>query len=851
MVSTVKAIAEPQLRALKRALMFERKARCTDFRGQHSTFSKFMEKSADELSRAHPLDARWSTLKGLFRNYAALDLSTRINVLHRAEEIIDAASGAVVSPPFNEDKAGDKTKTIRRTAKSETEAGVAEKKIKQYKSLEEIPVQYLKGVGPKVAELFNNLEIHTAQDLLKHYPRRHLDFQNRLMIKQLRAGQEATIFGTIRSVGAFQSRTGNVSILNISIGDGTGTVGVTRFIGGRSNKYLLERYRNQYPKNAPVIVSGTVEVDRFKHRLQMKNAEIELLGTPGNYDAWPGDPVDGPNEHFDSLHTGRLVPVYRLTEGLSLRQLREVIHYTIEEFGYLLEDPVPQRIKQDYLLCDLKTAVREIHFPTDPKSKEEAQHRLVFDELFMVQLRFAQRRYLEDKEESGLALNLHAGDLVDRFRKLLPFSLTKAQERIFLEIAADLSSAKPMQRLVQGDVGSGKTVVAIMSMLVAIQNGYQCAMMAPTEILAEQHYREMQKYIPSLGLKAALLLGKQGTKERKHVYSELLNGQVHIAVGTHALIQEDVEFLKLGLVIIDEQHRFGVKQRAKLRSKGANPQLLTMTATPIPRTLALSLHGDLDISEIDELPPGRKPVKTGLFTVSQAHKRQIWAFMREEIKKGRQAYIVFPLIDESETLSAKAAAAEYEKLVAGEFKDLKVGLMHGRLKNEEKEDVMQRFRNGELNILVCTTVIEVGVDVPNASIMVIENADRFGLSQLHQLRGRVGRGAEQSYCFLIADLKAETTRQRLEIMTQTNDGFVVAQKDLELRGPGEFLGTRQSGLSDLFLADIVRDAKILEDARHAAIDLMKEDPSLGKYPELARLIQAHESQETTDLMSSG
>jgi ATP-dependent DNA helicase RecG len=341
-------------------------------------------------------------------------------------------------------------------------------------------------------------------------------------------------------------------------------------------------------------------------------------------------------------------------------------------------------------------------------------------------------------------------------------------------------------------------------------------------------------------------LGKQGIKERKHVYRELLNGQVHIAVGTHALIQEGVEFHRLGLVIIDEQHRFGVRQRALLRSKGANPQLLTMTATPIPRTLALSLHGDLNISEIDELPPGRKPVKTGLFVASQ--KRQIWAVIHSEIKKGRQAYIVFPLIDESEMLAAKAASAEYDKLRTSAFADLRVGLMHGRLKSEEKEDVMNRFRKGEIDILVCTTVIEVGVDVPNASVMVIENADRFGLSQLHQLRGRVGRGAEQSYCFLVADLKAETTRQRLEIMTQTNDGFVVAQKDLELRGPGEFLGTRQSGLSDLFLADLVRDAKILEDARHAAIDLMKEDPTLQRYPALLSQLQGKES---ADLMASG
>jgi ATP-dependent DNA helicase RecG len=439
------ATAETQLRALKRALAFERKARCTDFRGQRTTFSKFMEKSADELSRAYPLDARWSTLKGLFRNYSGLDLGTRINVLHRAEEIIDEASGATVKV--------QSTQSVQPEKKQSTSNARSANNSREYKSLAEIRVQYLKGVGPKIAELLNNLEIYTAEDLLRHYPRRHLDFQNRLMIKDLRAGQEATIFGTIRSVGSFQSRAGNVSVLTINIGDGTGTVSVTRFIGGHSNRYLMERYKNQYPKNAPVIVSGKVEIDRYKRKLQMKSAEIELLGD-GESGALDGGTLD-------SLHTGRLVPVYRLTEGLSLRHLREVIHNTLEDFGDLLEDPIPQHIRQEYYLCNLQSAMREIHFPTDPKSKEEAQRRLVFDELFMMQLRFAQRRYLTDKEEDGLALNLDAGDLIDRFCKLLPFTLTAAQERVFREITGDLSSAKPMQRLVQGDVGSGKTVVAV------------------------------------------------------------------------------------------------------------------------------------------------------------------------------------------------------------------------------------------------------------------------------------------------------------------------------------------------------------------------------------------------------
>lgn len=373
--------------------------------------------------------------------------------------------------------------------------------------------------------------------------------------------------------------------------------------------------------------------------------------------------------------------------------------------------------------------------------------------------------------------------------------------------------------------------------------------MAPTEILAEQHYRQFVRWLAPLGKRCALLLGKQGQRERKRIQQDLLSGQVQVAVGTHALIQEGVEFKNLGLIIIDEQHRFGVKQRAALKAKGQNPELLTMTATPIPRTLALTMHGDLDVSEIDEMPPGRKPIETKI--VPPSKKKDLWQFVDREIERGRQAYIVFPLIEESETLSAKAATAEFEKLKVGEFKDRRLGLMHGKLKPQEKDEVMEQFRRGELEILVSTTVIEVGVDVPNSTVMVIENADRFGLAQLHQLRGRVGRGAEQSYCFLVSDMKSEATRQRLEILTKTNDGFVVAEKDLELRGPGEFLGTRQSGLPDLFLTDLINDAEILEQARHAAIELIKADPDLLHHQQLRARVEVVLDSLEADLIGSG
>jgi ATP-dependent DNA helicase RecG len=702
----------------------------------------------------------------------------------------------------------------------------------------QLDVQFLKGVGPKTAELLARLNIKTSYDLLHHFPRQHLDFQNHLKIRNVQEGEDVTILGTIRSVGAYKAKKGNMSILSISINDGSGTIGVSKFLGGRSNQYLLERYKSQYPKGAQVMASGRVEKDSYSGRMQLKSAEIEVLGA-----------LTSSDDELESLHAGRLVPVYPLTEGLSLRYLRSMIYAALDLFAESIQDPLPETLKDELAMPDLATALWGIHFPESIEQKEEARQRLVFDELLLAQLQLAQRRYRFQNSNEALRLANSAGKMIEEFRQQLPFKLTGAQERVFGEIARDLASPKPMHRLVQGDVGSGKTVVAALSALVAIENGYQVAVMAPTEILAEQHYRQFQKWLTPLGLRCALLLGKQGVKERRAIQQDLASGQVHVAVGTHALIQDDVEFQKLGFVIIDEQHRFGVKQRARLKAKGTNPELLTMTATPIPRTLALTLHGDLDVSEIDELPPGRKPIETKLIGASK--KKELHAHIKEEIAFGRQVYIVFPLIEESETLSAKAATAEYEHLRTIVFPEISIGLMHGKLKPQEKDEVMEAFRKGEYKILVSTTVIEVGVDVPNATVMVIENADRFGLAQLHQLRGRVGRGAEKSYCYLVAEARSELTRQRLGIMTETNDGFVVAEKDLELRGPGEFLGVRQSGLPEMSLADIVQDARILETARKVAIEMIKEDPELTKYPLLKQLLDLQRVTETSELLSSG
>lgn len=893
---------EAELSALRRAIAVERRARYADFQGKRSTFSQFMRQTSERMSRRYPHDAVWMTIRALFRQYPNVDVATRISIVHRTEELLvplweesasACAAGETPAPvpssktaaepapaaekPQSKSPPGE-TSGAQGSARGSNQAVPATRvppasplpqspaaknpEPSQPGNMRQAPqkpqsrpggedpdsvsVQFVKGVGPKMSGILSRLEIHTVGDLLRHYPRRHLDFNNRLYIRDAKVGQEVTVLAQIRSVSAYQSKRGNVSIVNVLISDGTGSLAVTRFIGGRSNKYLLDRYKDQFPKGATVLASGLVERDKFNNRLSLKNAEVEILGVLEG-----GDDSTGSIETSmpQTIHAGRLVPVYPLTEGLSLRHLRSVIYNALEAYGGSLVDTLPSKIQERFNLMDLQSALYHIHFPDHAGVKDEARRRLVFDELFSVQLQLAMRRHKFDQNENALSLKFDENGLVRELLESLPFKLTGAQKRVFGEISRDLESPKPMHRLVQGDVGSGKTIVALMACLIAIDHHYQAVVMAPTEILAEQHYYQFQRLLAPLGLRACLVVGKQGQKERRQIRQDLRSGQVHVAVGTHALLEEDVEFEKLGLIIIDEQHRFGVKQRARLKAKSLNPELLTMTATPIPRTLALTMHGDLDVSEIDELPPGRKPVETKF--MRPAEKRQIWAFIRDQIKLGRQAYIVFPLIEESETLSAKAATQEYEKLKTGVFNDLKVGLMHGKLKPQEKEEVMEQFRKGEFHVLVCTTVIEVGVDVPNASVMMIENADRFGLAQLHQLRGRVGRGADQSYCFLVSDTRTEQTRQRLEIMTETNDGFVVAERDLEIRGPGEFLGYRQSGLPDLILTDLVKDTRILEDARNAAIALIKTDPELHGYPKLKKQIEAKTRALEAEIMRSG
>ena len=677
--------------------------------------------------------------------------------------------------------------------------------LQRQKHPSEVDVMYIKGVGPKVAYKLNKLGIFTAQDLMMYFPKKHIDYSSRTLIKNLEEGQTTTVFGYIKSVSAFNTRN-NLSVIKVVIGDESGRFELS-FFNAKGNKYLLERTKAQFPINAGIMVSGVVKRNSYNNQLTMDKPTYSIMS---------GEFME--DSGTKNLNVARIVPIYTVCEGLSIKTLRKAIYNAIELYKNDIVNIVPDHIRNRLGLVDKKVAVAQIHFPESMDSLEHARFSLIFEELFLVQLKLIMLRENTAKNTSSYALKVHKDGLVQQFIKNLPFELTSGQKQAVNEILQDMDSDTPMQRLLQGDVGSGKTVVATIMLLAAIENGYQGALMAPTEILAQQHYNNLIQWLTPMGLSVGLFLGSHGKKVRQKFETDLKNGQTNIAVGTHALIQENVQFSNLGAIVVDEQHRFGVKQRNVLKKKSQNPQILTMTATPIPRTLALTVHGDLDLTVINELPKGRKPIKTSL---TGSHKA-VWDLIEREVNDGRQAYIVYPLIDESETLSAKAATIEAEKLQKEVFPQFKIGLLHGKLKNDEKDEVMKDFKDGKYDILVSTTVVEVGVDVPNATVMVIENAERFGLSQLHQLRGRVGRNSLQSYCVLITASRSQETRERLKIMTETNDGFVIAEKDLQLRGPGEFLGTRQSGLPDLIISDIVRDAKILELARNEAIDFVKE-----------------------------
>lgn len=770
------------LEQLKKAIEIEIQYRYIDVHGKTQPFSNFIKSEAKRYYKLSKKNPKWAVIIEAFEHYPFVTVNERRKSIDRLIKVI---------------KSELKPKEVQ------TESPT--------KSASETDVMYMKGVGPKVAYKFNKLGIYTVQDLMMYLPRKHVDYSQRTMIRDLKEGIETTVFGYIKSVSAFNSKN-KLSVVKVTVADESGRLDLS-FFQAKSNRFMLERIKAQFPLNAGIMLSGKVKLNNFDKKLTFDKPTYSIM---------TGEFLEDKNSN---LNLARIVPIYTVCENLSIKVLRRAIFNAIQTYKNDIINVLPDFIREKYGILDKKIAIEQIHFPESLEMLEQARFSLIFEELFLIQLKLVLLREQNSNSHTALALKIQEQGLVRKFIENLPFELTGGQKRAVNEILNDLNSDVPMARLLQGDVGSGKTVVATIMLLAGVENGYQGAIMAPTEILAQQHFNNLQKWLLPMGLNVGLFLGSQGKKVRQKFRTDLCNGQMHIAVGTHALIQDDVEFNNLGAIVVDEQHRFGVKQRNVLKKKSQNPQMLTMTATPIPRTLALTVHGDLDLTIIDELPKGRKPIKTSLVT---SHKG-VYDLIKSEVEAGRQAYVVYPLIEESETLSAKAATIEADRLQNYIFPQFSIGLLHGKLKNDEKDQVMADFKAKKYDILVSTTVVEVGVDVPNATVMLIENAERFGLSQLHQLRGRVGRNDLQSYCILHTASRSQETRERLSIMTETNDGFVIAEKDLQLRGPGEFLGTRQSGLPDLIISDIVRDAKILEMARNEAIDFVKSN-LLENYP---------------------
>lgn len=780
---------------LKKAIEIEIQYKYIDIHGKTQAFSTFIKNEAKKYYKLSKKNPKWAVIAEAFEHYPFAGVNERRKSIDNLIRVLTSEAKA---------------------KNNEQNSNTGQAQPQHLKSAAETDVMYMKGVGPKIAYKLNKLGIYTVQDLMMYFPKKHIDYSSRTLIRDLKEGETTTVFGYIKSVSAFNTQK-KLSVVKVAVADESGRLDLS-FFQAKSNRFMLERTKSQFPINAGIMLSGKVKRNNYDGKLTFDKPTYSIM---------TGEFLENQNSN---LNIARIVPIYTVCEDLSIKVLRRAIFNAIQAYKNEITNVIPDFIREKLGILDKKIAVEQIHFPESQELLEQARFSLIFEELFLIQLKLVRLREQNSANHSALALKIKEKGLVYQFIDGLPFELTGAQKRAVNEILTDLNSDIPMARLLQGDVGSGKTVVATIMLLAGVENGYQGALMAPTEILAQQHYNNLQQWLAPMGISVGLFLGSQGKKVREKFRTDLRNGQMNIAVGTHALIQDDVDFYNLGAIVVDEQHRFGVKQRNVLKKKSQNPQMLTMTATPIPRTLALTVHGDLDLTIIDELPKGRKPIKTSLVT---SH-RGVYDLIQREIEAGRQAYVVYPLIEESETLSAKAATIEAERLQNEVFPQFKIGLLHGKLKNDEKEQVMADFKNKKYDILVSTTVVEVGVDVPNATVMLIENAERFGLSQLHQLRGRVGRNSLQSYCILHTSTKSQETRERLNIMTQTNDGFVIAEKDLQLRGPGEFLGTRQSGLPDLIISDIVRDAKILETARAEAIDFVKSH-KIDEYPKLKEI----------------
>jgi ATP-dependent DNA helicase RecG len=739
-------------------------------------------------------------LNDIWKMYPQQELDARGRIVQVSRDLLQKleamAESAAPSKPRKSAKGSSNANGSNGITTSRTAAPALKPPV-DANSLEQ-EITYLKGIGPARAKLMAKWGVLTVADLLHHFPHRYEDRRLTRKISDLEIGDKDSFLCEV----LYEPQTkkmGHRSITRVRVGDGTGRVDLQWW-----NQAFREK---QFKIGMELFVFG--KISEFGGALQIDTPEFEVVG------------------EGDGSQVGRIVPVYPTTEGLYQSNLRRAISDALDRYGPFMEEMIPAPILEQFELWPLEQSMREIHFPTDWDHKESARYRLVFEELFLLQVALAQKKRAAHVEEAGIR-HIVPDEEIKKFLAALPFKLTGAQKRVMNEIRKDLKSPRPMNRLLHGDVGSGKTIVAAYALWSAFKSGYQGALLAPTEILSEQHFSVLTRILKPLGVEVGLLEGSLKAKNKRRIVEDLAEGRIHVVVGTHALIQETIEFHKLGVCVVDEQHRFGVMQRAALAQKGAGgsrPDVLVMTATPIPRTMALTIYGDLDVSVLDELPPGRQPIKT--VKIKPEARAKAYGYVRDEVAKGRQAYVVCPLVEESEKLAhLKAASALAEELRAGELHGLRVGLVHGQMDVYERDEQMELFRAGMHDVLVSTTVIEVGVDVPNSTIMLIEDADRFGLSQLHQLRGRVGRGQHKSMCILLANPKTDDGKARLQVMTKTQNGFEIAEHDLQLRGPGEFYGTRQSGMPDFRLANIVSDVDVIQLAREAAWEIVNADPHL-------------------------
>lgn len=809
----------PEWIRLQKALAIEAEQGFIDLMGKQYRFSEFFTLIFGKFPLSLPSieRRRWQELAAEFASYPNLVLEDRQHLVAETRRYLYQLQQAVEGGEGEGGSGGENTSSSTYNRVLGSQASVPKTKIVAEVSRRLAPkldqkLSDLPEIGFKKAGSLARLGLYTVRDLLFYYPRDHIDYARQANISELVAGETVTIVAAVKKCNCFTSpKNKKLTILELLLRDNTGRIKVNRFFAGTryTNRAWQESLKRRYPEGSIVAACGLVK--GTKYGLTLEDPEMEVL-------AHPGDTIE-------SLTIGRVVPIYALTEGVGADLVREAVTTALPSAA-LLKDPLPSGLRDKYNLMELKDAIANIHFPSESVVLQAARRRLVFDEFFYLQLSLLQRQH-QAKQSQTSAVLAPKGQLLEKFYEILPFKLTNAQQRVINEILNDLQKSAPMNRLVQGDVGSGKTVVAVVAILAAIQSGYQAALMAPTEVLAEQHYRKLVSWLNLLYVPVELLTGSTKISKRRQIHAQLETGELPLLVGTHALIQDTVNFQRLGLVVIDEQHRFGVEQRARLQQKGEQPHVLTMTATPIPRTLALTIHGDLDVSQIDELPPGRQKIQTNALTSQQ--RTHAYDLIRREIAKGQQAYVVLPLVEESEKLDLRSAVEEHKKLQESIFPEFQVGLLHGRMSSTEKDEAITQFRDNKTQILVSTTVVEVGVDVPNATVMLVENAERFGLSQLHQLRGRVGRGAAQSYCLLMSGSRSPDAQQRLKVLEQSQDGFFISEMDMRFRGPGEVLGTRQSGVADFTLASLVEDEEILLLARQAAEKVTEIDVSLERW----------------------